>query len=653
MVVHHALTRAKRYAPPVHRAVIALLLVACGGSKPAKVRCDEITDELVTAQIRAWATEHAVRLPALALRETIVAACQSERWTDDIAGRTRRMLDSILPTHVGPAPDAGTGLAESGPHPDYPTPIAAGTSNIFFLEDPDRGPLAPKKANLPPRGSLVWTTHAYCETNKTTLACSAAASGTGASSFRVGRKGTEIALVEERYGERVVQTTLYTWKPDGTLVQRLRLDGRGRIDTALMVHDGKISGRLRTGANALDGCGYLAHSPKGDTSELRCLQWTGEPMLDMSGVAMFRAKRDARGFLIEEASFGLDGKPALDSSGQHVYRQERDAFGRVVVQRYFDIDGKRVERSDGCAGERTEYAPDGTTARVTCLDVADQPRGRSNGIAARQYAYDPAGCLVGIRFLDKAGARTKDPDGVAGEALEVDRFCTQTRRTCVDINGDPHACGPGRPAQYRTKLDGAGNAIAVTHWTETDEPAVDEEFDAHEIRYRYDDVGNVVSLACFDASHDARECDGTGFHEKRTTYDANGRRVQESFFGNGGRPAFNLGASSRRYKHDNYDHPFESQSYDDKGHLVEQSGTATIRELYDIRHQRFALVLLDASGKPARYTACFTGATCPERPWHAVRIVRLGDGTVEYNQFFDEEGQLIEAISCRSSKCFD
>jgi hypothetical protein len=202
-------------------------------------------------------------------------------------------------------------------------------------------------------------------------------------------------------------------------------------------------------------------------------------------------------------------------------------------------------------------------------------------------------------------------------------------------------------------LDSRGNPVSVKHYSESESPAIDEEFDAFELRYRYDDGGNVTSLSCFDAYGEAIECDGTGFHEKKTTWDANGRRTRESFVGRDGHAAFNLGASSRRYKHDNYDHPFESQSFDDKGQLVEQSGTATIRELYDVRHQRFAIVLLDVNGKPARYTACFTGATCPERAWHAVRIVRLGDGTVEYNQFFDEDGQLIEAISCRTNKCFD
>lgn len=639
----------------MRRLLFAVILVGCGNKQPAKDRCNEVTDDMIAAATDAWSKEHGVTLPPLMLRETLLAACRRERWTTDVAGHTRRMLDTILPTHVGGTPpDADVALAEAGPHPDYPTPLAAGTSNIFFLEDPDRGPPAPKKASLPSRGSLAWTTHAYCETNKTSFACSTQTTGTGASSFRVGRKGAEIAVIEERYGDRVVSTTMYTSKPDGTPLQRVRVDRRGRVESALMFRDGKMTGRLRNGANALDGCGHLAYKTGPKMSELRCLQWTGEPMLDMTGVSIYRTKRDDRGFLVEEAGFGTDDKPLLDVSGKHLYRQERDAFGRVTYTRYFDLDNKRVPSSDGCSGERTEYEADGQVSRITCLDDADKPRGRSNGVASRELMYDARGCNIGVRYSDKDGKPATDPDGIAGEDLQVDKLCTQTRRTCIDLNGDPHPCGPGRPSEYRMKLDARGNAISMTHWTGFGQPALDEEFDAHELRYRYDDAGNVISLSCFDQDGDAIECDGTGFHEKRTTFDANGRRTQERFIGTDGRPAFNLGASSRRYKHDNYDHPFESQSFDDKGNLVEQSGTATIRELYDIKHQRFAVVLLDVDGKPARYSACFTGATCPEnRTWHAVRIVRLGDGTVEYNQFFDEDGQLIEAISCRTNKCFD
>src|SRR5687767_9585863 len=54
-------------------------------------------------------------------------------------------------------------LPEAGPHPDYPTTVASGTGKIFTLEDPDRGPKVPTTYKLPPRGTLSWTTHGYCD----------------------------------------------------------------------------------------------------------------------------------------------------------------------------------------------------------------------------------------------------------------------------------------------------------------------------------------------------------------------------------------------------------------------------------------------------------------------------------------------------------
>ena len=615
--------------------------------------CASLTDAVIDSIAQTWSTEHGVRLPKLSLRPAVLAACRNEGWrADNRLANTRELLATILPTHIGGA--AAGGLAESGPHPDYPTPLAAGTSNIFFLEDPDRGPPLPTRANIPPRGALAWTTHAYCSLMKTSFACSAAAKGTGLSTFRVGRKA-DVAVIEERYGDRLVQTAMYTSK-DGAPVQRIVVDARGHIVSALMSRDGKMTGRVRNGGNALEGCGMSRHETTGKVSQLTCLQWLGEPMLDMTGVATEKFTRDDRGFIITDENFGIDGKPIANASGAARVTSERDMFGRVTVRRTFDLDGARVAGPDGCSGERYEYGADGQLSRITCLDNADLPSGRSNGVAILETLYDARGCAIGTRYLDKDAKPTTNPDGVHGEDSQVDRYCTQTRSTCIDMAGSPHACGVGRSAQYRIKLDSAGNAVAMTHFNALGERAVDDEFDTFELRFKYDALGNQTSLACFDDGGHARECEGTGFHEKKTAFDANGRRIVESFFGSDGRAADNLGASSRRYKYDNYDHPFESQSYDASNHLVAQEGMATMRELYDIRHQRFALVLLDVDGKPAKYTACFTGATCPDppqkRPWHAVRIVRLGDGTVEYNQFFDADGQLMEAVNCRTSKCF-
>jgi len=91
-----------------------------------------------------------------------------------------------------PEAKVGTGspLPEVGPHPDYPTPVRAGTDQIFLLEEPDRGPKAPLAFVLPARSSLVWREHAHCEDDKLSVTCSTAtAKPSELHRWRVGTRG--------------------------------------------------------------------------------------------------------------------------------------------------------------------------------------------------------------------------------------------------------------------------------------------------------------------------------------------------------------------------------------------------------------------------------------------------------------------------------
>ena len=147
-------------------------------------------------------------------------------------------------------------------------------------------------------------------------------------------------------------------------------------------------------------------------------------------------------------------------------------------------------------------------------------------------------------------------------------------------------------------------------------------------------------------------CAQTGFHAKHQTYDAAGRTVETRFADVEGRPATNHGTAVRRFRYDNYDHQVEATSYDAAGEVTETLGVTTRRTLYDAAHRSFGIVLLDRRGAPARYRSCYVGATCPTRPWHAVRIVRGPSGLAEQNLFFDAAGQLLETMACRRVRCF-
>jgi hypothetical protein len=136
------------------------------------------------------------------------------------------------------------------------------------------------------------------------------------------------------------------------------------------------------------------------------------------------------------------------------------------------------------------------------------------------------------------------------------------------------------------------------------------------------------------------------------TYDTAGRQLDETYYGLDGGPTTNIGAASRRFRYDNYDHRYESQTFDAEGALIEVRGAATRRDLFDAAHRRFGVVLLDRQGKPASYGGCYSGATCP-KAWHAVRIVRRANDSVTANQFFDAAGGLIERKECSAAPCFD
>ena len=139
----------------------------------------------------------------------------------------------------------------------------------------------------------------------------------------------------------------------------------------------------------------------------------------------------------------------------------------------------------------------------------------------------------------------------------------------------------------------------------------------------------------------------------RSVFDDAGRELEQRYFDEDGRVTGNYGAYKRTYKHDNYDHLVETQNHDERGALTESFGVAIRKDLFDTAHRRFGILLYDSDGQPASNSGCYTGATCPSRPWHAIRILRRKDGSVEKNLFFDTQQKLIDTKFCSSTPCFD
>lgn len=581
---------------------------------------------------------------------TGVASCKDKQPEQrEPAIRARSPSEAV----TAPPDGSRTSLPERGPHPDYPTPVSAGTDKLFVLEEPDRGPPAPAGFTLPPRGTLTWTTAPHCELDAIRATCSAGAAH-GLWSWRIGR-GRDVTVVEHLRAGSVDETTVYEASADGQLRRRIRLDAHRQLDHALLVTTpGRFSGRQRDGSNALRGCGMLAYKlAKDQLGELACLQWLGEPMRDTKGIARRTFARDPRGFVIEEQRFGLDGAPAAAVDGAQRVTYERDAIGRVVVERYRDARGEPVVTTSGCAGYRSEFDEAGTEIRRTCLGADDRPAPDDEGVTVTQSATDARGCQVGTRYLGAGGEPVADRGGLHGARYEVNGACETTRHTCLGGEDLPTPCGPGQPATYVYKRDARGQITSATHYAADGTRSADVGFEVFELRYTFDDVGHQLSEACFAPGGVAVDCGTTGFHEMRSTFDDAGRQITRTFRDTAGLPGTNVDISTIKTRYDNYDHVTETRNYDAEGEVRISQGAAIRRDLWDATHRSFGVLMLDRDGHPAAYGGCYTGATCPTVPWHAVRIRRRPTGTVEANQFFDVDGQLIKTIDCRTAPCFE
>lgn len=549
-----------------------------------------------------------------------------------------------------PTPRPDPAPTSPAPHPDYPTAAAAGTEKIFYLEEPDRGPRVTPAA-LPARRTLQWRPSAHCEPHETGVACAAAAGP----AWRVGSRAGRVVVAERLGGGRVRETYLYERNHAGRLVRISELDGRGQVTTSRFFDRSEpwFSARNRDGSNALAGCGHLKYKlgAGGHPTELACLQWTGKPMRGTDGVRVRRFRRDRQGFPLEVAFFTDAGAPMVDNNGVHRVQYTLDTRGREVEARFLDPEGKPLAWN-GCHARRQTYDERGLLRR-TCVDAGGRPTPGLTGAPVEELGRDGNGCVTKQRFLDGAGVPMTNQRGVAEYRFTVNRLCQNLSQSCLDLEGKPVPCGPGRPARIVYRHDHRGYLVSTKSYTAAGEPGQDGTYRVFEVQTGRDDLGNAVSTSCFDSAGRAVECSGTGFHRTTSKIDDAGRMVEERFFDANGAPTTNMGCAIRRFRYDNYDHEVEASDHDTRGAVIEVRSKAYVRTLYDQSHRRFALLLFDKQNRPSRYTACFVGVDCPSPAWHAVRIVRDQKGVVEKNLYFDAAGQLVETLDCRRQRCWD
>lgn len=543
--------------------------------------------------------------------------------------------------------------AERSPHPDYPSPRKARTDKLFLLEEPDRGPLV-TSAELPSERGLSWITRPYCVTGHDRIICARGQGRTSATHWRLGRRRGRLVIAQRKFGPRIIDYTLLSYE-GRRLKQMVRLDAyRTVVWSRHFDPDGSYVSRMKNGANALDGCGSikLERGERGRVTAASCRQWSGAPMQDILGVVTSRYARDGRGFIRETTRLDAKGEPVAghDTVHRRVYRRDRQ--GRVRSLRYYDTRGfPTMSTRSGCYGWRYRYDRRGLRRSKTCLGADGKVAARPSGVGRYAYEHDGAGCLTAITYQ---GAGTSARHRVRKRTYRVDDHCKVSIERCFGAGGRRTRCGIGEPAEYRYERDALGRVVSVRHFAANRQPGKHPAYDVFEVRSRYDERGNRIERSCHDTAGSPVECSSTGFHAVRSKFDHAARRIEERFFDRHLQPTTNLETYVRHSVYDNYDHLYESLSFDRRGQLIDSHGMAVRRVIYDRGHRIFGLLLFDRRNKPARYHGCYVGRTCPPRgkPWHAMRVMRRENGSVESNLFFDEHGQLIYTVECNKHRCW-
>ena len=548
-----------------------------------------------------------------------------------------------------PATQKASASVPTSPSPEYPTAAAAGTKELFFLEEPDRGEhitIVP----FPADGKITMKS-GRCELDEHDVVCVP-----GPGPFLVRQAGST-RVVEEVGDGGLERAYVIEQAANGDLTQMALFDSHSRIVWVRSYKNGgtRYSSRNLDGSNALEGCGSMALTL--DTNRrataVACLQWSGSPMLDAAGVARTTLTRNAQGLVQRMEFFDVGNAATERHDGVHAEVYERSERGLILRTDYFGLDNAPViSTRSGCVSEAFSYDENGREVGRTCLDAEGKLVAGLEGIARTTFKRDDAGCTISESFFDATGKPQASRRRGHQQRFVVKQHCEVTSESCHDASGALEAC-EGEVARRSHELDRLGQVVSTKHFDTQNQPVGDSRLASFELRYSYDALGNQTEVTCFDNVGRPKICSSTGAHAIVEAVDDAGRNVETRYLNESREPTMSLGATVSRSVYDNYDHLSRLLREDQAGNLISSRGMSKVHFLYDRGHQTFGVLLLNADDSPADFEGCFVSIDCPRRPWHALRVVRSESGEVVSNIFFNAKKQQIKVNDCTTSRCWE
>lgn len=240
------------------------------------------------------------------------------------------------------------------------------------------------------------------------------------------------------------------------------------------------------------------------------------------------------------------------------------------------------------------------------------------------YTRNSRGQILSTVHLDKSGQQMEDDlkEEVVYDSLGYLQELSDTRKNAEKAS---------RVKRY--SYDSWGNLISIRNYDDDGNPRYDEE-GVFEEKFEYDDLGNVIKAATFDANKglicgkgsriayalldynynekglEIKESfygiDGVavmteeGWFANSTEYDNKGRLIKINYWDKDGKPFGIEGTdvSEIRYEYDNDGNIISLSYFDANGNLTEKEGYATLHFEYDDKGNPTKLSYFDAQNVP-------------------------------------------------------
>lgn len=327
--------------------------------------------------------------------------------------------------------------------------------------------------------------------------------------------------------------------------------------------------------------------------EARYYNESGKPVNANGYLAITRYEYDPLGFLNRISMFDADGKPAMGANGYSSSLTEYSLGGSPLRITYMDKDGRPVMTNSRYAIEEYKYDEKGNNTEVRLYG----PGGKNNpvncdaGWHLRKYDYDPqSNYCTGVKYFDKNDRLISGFEN---------RYDTRGNVVWYRAIGQNGATKSGTVI-INMAYDGANRVIRQWATDEKGTKVKDPDLGACEIKFKYDERGNVIELTCW-ATNDSPTCNKEGIHRSVKIYDERNMVIEERNYDASGRPVKPSDSSNPQTKfvHDPRGNVVMEAIFDGEGHPVNGSYNWHRRELkFNNRNQPIEIAYFDKDDNP-------------------------------------------------------